>query len=100
MVDKYMREEKVDRTTAQRNMDAFLADPNGWVIQKQRQIKLGEEVDYNYEISTLDKIAGAASSQLVRGYFWTLLRGKWRKGDADLNLCKCLLARDSLPPAQ
>ena len=39
----YMRKEKCDRATAQRNMDAFFNDPNGWVVSYGRKRDLGED---------------------------------------------------------
>eukprot|EP00548_Thalassiothrix_antarctica_P007051 CAMPEP_0194151820 /NCGR_PEP_ID=MMETSP0152-20130528/49649_1 /TAXON_ID=1049557 /ORGANISM="Thalassiothrix antarctica, Strain L6-D1" /LENGTH=242 /DNA_ID=CAMNT_0038855903 /DNA_START=33 /DNA_END=761 /DNA_ORIENTATION=- len=38
----YMETDRCDRATAQRNMDAYFCDPNGWVISKQRTKNLGE----------------------------------------------------------
>eukprot|EP00531_Pseudo-nitzschia_arenysensis_P008861 CAMPEP_0116151832 /NCGR_PEP_ID=MMETSP0329-20121206/20313_1 /TAXON_ID=697910 /ORGANISM="Pseudo-nitzschia arenysensis, Strain B593" /LENGTH=219 /DNA_ID=CAMNT_0003648483 /DNA_START=63 /DNA_END=722 /DNA_ORIENTATION=- len=40
---EYMRKERCDRATAQRNMDAFFNDPNGWVVSYQRKRDLGED---------------------------------------------------------
>ena len=42
-VVNYMRKERCDRATAQRNMDAFFNDPNGWVISYGRKRDLGED---------------------------------------------------------
>ena len=42
-VRNYMRKEGCDRPTAQRNMDAFFNDPNGWVVAKGRERDLGED---------------------------------------------------------
>mmetsp|Transcript_15009 Transcript_15009/g.31128 ORF Transcript_15009/g.31128 Transcript_15009/m.31128 type:complete len:218 (+) Transcript_15009:61-714(+) len=39
----YMRKERCDRATAQRNMDAFFNDPNGWVVSYGRKRDLGED---------------------------------------------------------
>lgn len=39
----YMRKEGCDRATAQRNIDAFFNDPNGWVVAYGRQRDLGED---------------------------------------------------------
>jgi hypothetical protein len=39
----YMRKEGCDRPTAQRNMDAFFNDPNGWVVAYGRKRDLGED---------------------------------------------------------
>jgi len=39
----YMQKERCDRATAQRNMDAFFNDPNGWVISYGRKRDLGED---------------------------------------------------------
>jgi hypothetical protein len=39
----YMKRERCDRATAQRNMDAFFNDPNGWVISYGRKRDLGED---------------------------------------------------------
>mmetsp|Transcript_7530 Transcript_7530/g.17336 ORF Transcript_7530/g.17336 Transcript_7530/m.17336 type:complete len:209 (+) Transcript_7530:109-735(+) len=43
-VANYMRKDGCDRATAQRSMDAYFKDPNGFVISKQRQRDLGERV--------------------------------------------------------
>jgi hypothetical protein len=40
---EYMRKERCDRATAQRNMDAFFNDPNGWVVSYGRKRDLGED---------------------------------------------------------
>jgi len=42
-VQDYMRKERCDRATAQRNMDAFFNDPNGWVVSYGRKRDLGED---------------------------------------------------------
>ena len=42
-VRKYMRKDGCDRWTAQRNMDKYFNDPNGWVVAKQRERDLGED---------------------------------------------------------
>lgn len=39
----YMTKEGCDRATAQRNMDAFFNDPNGWVVSYGRKRDLGED---------------------------------------------------------
>mmetsp|Transcript_44634 Transcript_44634/g.92987 ORF Transcript_44634/g.92987 Transcript_44634/m.92987 type:complete len:268 (+) Transcript_44634:110-913(+) len=39
----YMLKEGCDRATAQRNMDAFFNDPNGWVVSYGRKRDLGED---------------------------------------------------------
>jgi len=39
----YMEKDGCNRATAQRNMDAYFCDPNGWVISKQRTKNLGED---------------------------------------------------------
>jgi hypothetical protein len=39
----YMRKEGCDRATAQRNMDAFFNDPNGWIVSYGRKRDLGED---------------------------------------------------------
>jgi len=40
---EYMRKEDCDRPTAQRNMDAFFNDPNGWIVSYGRKRDLGED---------------------------------------------------------
>lgn len=42
-VVNYMRKERCDRATAQRNMDAFFNDPNGWIVSYGRKRDLGED---------------------------------------------------------
>ena len=42
-VVNYMKKERCDRATAQRNMDAFFNDPNGWVVSYGRKRDLGED---------------------------------------------------------
>ena len=45
-VQKYMFDEKCDIIEAQANMDAFFADPNGWVLEKFRERDGGKPVDF------------------------------------------------------
>lgn len=42
-VETFMQKERCDRATAQRNIDAFFNDPNGWVVAYGRQRDLGED---------------------------------------------------------
>lgn len=42
-VELYMKKDGCDRATAQRNMDKYFNDPNGWVVAKQRERDLGED---------------------------------------------------------
>lgn len=42
-VVNYMKKDGCDRATAQRNMDAFFNDPNGWVVNQGRMRDLGED---------------------------------------------------------
>ena len=61
-VRKYMNIEKVDRTTAQANMDAYFQDPNGWAGQKLRERKgQAKPLDYNGNVNP---------SQLVLTGIW------------------------------
>ena len=43
-VENYMRKDGCDRATAQRSMDAYFNDPNGFIVSKQRQRSMGEAV--------------------------------------------------------
>ena len=43
----FMEKENCDRATAQRNMDAYFNDPNGWIVQYNRKRELNEIIDYN-----------------------------------------------------
>ena len=42
-VELYIKKDGCDRATAQRNMDKYFNDPNGWVVAKQRERDLGED---------------------------------------------------------
>lgn len=43
-VELYMQKDGCDRATAQRNMDKYFNDPNGWVVAKQRERDIGEDL--------------------------------------------------------
>lgn len=43
-VVKYMEKDGCDRSTAQRNMDAYFNDPNGWIMAKQRERVIDENI--------------------------------------------------------
>lgn len=45
-VQKFMAEEKCSRKEAQGNMDKFLADPDGWQLERIRAKKTGISVNY------------------------------------------------------
>lgn len=67
-VRKYMARYGCERATAQRNVDAYNGDPNGWVVQKQRAAALGgdEEIDY-------DAFASGVVRRPVFSVAWTAL---------------------------
>jgi hypothetical protein len=44
-VSKYMALEKVSRTEAQAEMDAYFQDPNGWAAAKLRERNGGPKID-------------------------------------------------------
>lgn len=45
-VEKFQKEEGVDRIIAVRNMDAYFADPIGWGLRREREKDFGEVIDY------------------------------------------------------
>jgi len=42
-VQNYIKKDGCDRATAQRSMDAYFNDPNGFIISKQREKAMGEK---------------------------------------------------------
>lgn len=70
-VKKYMLLEKVDKITAQGNMDAYFQDPNGWASNKLRERKTGIKIDYanaNIDKNSLVLTAIWSTGILALGY--------------------------------
>ena len=78
-VEKYMAQERCDRTTAMANMDAYFQDPNGWAGKKLRAKREGtsEQDDAAYINANQDPssliLTGVWATGIL-GLFWRIFQ--------------------------
>mmetsp|Transcript_9541 Transcript_9541/g.14340 ORF Transcript_9541/g.14340 Transcript_9541/m.14340 type:complete len:184 (-) Transcript_9541:113-664(-) len=65
MVLKYMAGDGVDRLEAQGNIDAFLANPNDWIVQKNAEKRGAAKYDYAK--------ANTNTGQLIKTTIWAMI---------------------------